>query len=288
MDSDDSFEEDDVASLQTNDSLLLSLDGFDGPIDLLLSLARDQKVDLHKISILALADQYLDYIHRARVLRLEIAADYLVMAAWLAYLKSRLLIPAQPTDEEEENPAELAARLAFQLQRLEAMQKSSQKLMERFQLGQDFFRRGEPETTRVEKQSVFELSLYELLRAYGHIQDKKTASLLRIMPTELYSMDDAIERLRGLVGQVPNWQTLQDFLPEDLKNPLVIRSAMAAHFAASLELVREGLLEIRQNGMFEPIFLRPSEGDETVATQGEEGEDPQLQADNDNNNVGSD
>ena len=259
MDSEDSFEEDSAAPLRTDDSLLLELDGFDGPIDLLLSLARDQKVDLHKISILALADQYLDYIHRARVLRLEIAADYLVMAAWLAYLKSRLLIPEQPTDDEEENPAEMAARLAFQLQRLEAMQKASQQLMDRFQLGQDFFRRGEPEVTRIEKHSVFDVSLYEMLRAYGQIQDKKTASLLRIMPTQLYSMDDAIDRLRGLVGHVPNWQTLQDFLPDDLKDPLVRRSAMAAHFAASLELAREGLLEIRQNGTFRTDLPAPSQ-----------------------------
>ena len=284
MDSEDSFEEDDVASIATEDSLLLNLDGFEGPIDLLLTLARDQKVDLHKISILALADQYLDYIHRARVLRLEIAADYLVMAAWLAYLKSRLLIPQQQSEEEEEDPAELAARLAFQLQRLEAMQKASGELMDRFQLGQDFFRRGMPEMMQVEKQSVFDLTLYELLRAYGHIQDKKTASMLRIMPTQLYSMDDAIERLRGLVGHVPNWQTLQDFLPSDLNDPLIVRSALAAHFAASLELAREGLLELRQNGVFEPIFLRPAEkqpeSEPEPTAQDDEGD--LLQADNDN------
>ncbi|WP_420547394.1 segregation and condensation protein A [Curvivirga sp.] len=253
------FEEDDApAGRSPADLLFLALDGYEGPIDLLLSLARDQKVDLAKISIVALADQYLEFISRVRQLRLEIAADYLVMAAWLAYLKSRLLLPEQPSDEDEESPEDLAARLAFQLRRLEAMQKASKELMAIPQIGQDFYRRGDPEAIKVENTSTFDLSLYDLLKAYGSIRDKMTASTLRIMPTELYSMDDAIERLRDMLGgrRVPNWSSLETFLPDDLKDTLVVRSATAATFAASLELAREGLLEIRQNGIFAPIFFR--------------------------------
>lgn len=253
------FEEDDApVGRNPADSLFLALDGYEGPIDLLLSLAREQKVDVTKISIVALADQYLEFIARVRELRLEIAADYLVMAAWLAYLKSRLLLPEQPSDEDEESPEDLAARLAFQLRRLEAMQKASKELMSLPRLGQDFYTRGDPEAIKIENTSKFELSLYELLKSYGDIRNKLTASTLRIMPTELYSMDDAIERLRDLLGggRVPDWSSLETFLPDNLKDSLVVRSATAATFAASLELAREGLLEIRQNGIFAPIFFR--------------------------------
>ncbi|MDX1738094.1 MAG: ScpA family protein [Alphaproteobacteria bacterium] len=253
------FEEDE-APVERNpaDLLFLALDGYEGPIDLLLNLARDQKVDLAKISIVALADQYLEFIERVRQLRLEIAADYLVMAAWLAYLKSKLLLPPTPDDEDEESPEDLAARLAFQLRRLEAMQKISKQLMERPRKGREFFGRGDPEAIQVVNTSTFDLSLFEMLRAYGSIRDKLTASTLRIMPTDLYSMDDAIERLRNLLGgmRVPNWTGLESFLPDNLKSDLILRSATAATFAASLELAREGLLEIRQNGIFAPIFFR--------------------------------
>lgn len=276
MQFDDHFQEDPPAE-QHADLLVLNLDGFDGPIDLLLTLARDQKVDLTKISILALADQYLDFIERARALRLEIAADYLVMAAWLAYLKSRLLLPEQPAEENEEDPAEMAARLAFQLQRLESMKKAAESLLGKPRLGQDFFKRGQPETTRVETQTVLDVTLYELLRAYGRMVDKKVASTLRIMPTQLYSMDDAIERLRGLVGTVPDWHNLAEYLPGNLKEPLISRSALASYFAASLELVREGKLDIRQNGTFQPIFVRPR--DESEA---DHSESDAPHADNDN------
>lgn len=287
MRSEDDFQEDEADIRANADLLLLSLDGFEGPIDLLLTLARDQKVDLTKISILALADQYIAFIEQAQQLRLEVAADYLVMAAWLAYLKSRILLPVQHEDEDEEDPAELAARLAFQLQRLEAMQKAAQALQDRTKLGQDFFSRGRPERMRVETQTTFDVTLYELLRAYGRMQDKMVASTLRIMPTDLYSMDDAVERLRNLLGAVPDWKTLADFLPASMTNPLVRRSAVAAHFVASLELVREGVLEIRQTGIFEPIFLRQSRHTPEppkAVTPDEEAADP-LSADNDNDNL---
>lgn len=253
------FEEDVPESLDAKDLLLLDLDGYEGPIDLLLGLARDHKIDLTTISILDLANQYLNFINQAQTLKLEIAADYLVMAAWLAYLKSRLLLPAQESDEDGEDPAELAARLAFQLQRLQAMQNISEELMDRPRLGVDFFTRGMPELLTVNKQSTFDVSLYDLLKAYGNIQDKMVASTLRIMPTQLYSMDDAIARLRNLVGNTPDWLTLEKFLPTNLSDPLVRRSALAATFAATLELTREGILEIRQGSTYAPIYIKKAE-----------------------------
>lgn len=243
-------------SLAITDSLVLELDGFEGPIDVLLALARTHKVDITKISILALAEQYLTFIQRARALRLEIAADYLVMAAWLAYLKSRLLLPA--TDEEDEpTGAELAARLAFQLQRLEAMRKAAEEIMQRPRLGQDFFARGEPDPLIVDTTTVFSTSLYDLLTVYAGIRERQGASTLRITPAKLYSMDDALERLGRLIGTVPDWTTLSRFLPEDIGDDLVMRSAIASTFAASLELARQGKLQINQAQTFAPIFVRP-------------------------------
>ncbi len=251
------FQEDPPRLEPVADSLVLNLDGFEGPIDLLLTLARDQKVDLAKISILALAEQYLSFIQRARELRLEIAADYLVMAAWLAFLKSKLLIPKQKDDEDGEDAAEMAARLAFQLQRLDAMRNISKVLLDRPRLGQDFFPRGMPEPIRVERQTRYEITLFELLTAYGQIRDRTShGGELRIMPTQLYSMEQAVRRLRFLIGDVPEWTVLENFLPDSLTDPLVRRSAVASTFAASLELTREGLAEIRQAGVFEPIYVR--------------------------------
>lgn len=238
------------------DALVLALDGFEGPIDLLLTLARDHKVDITKISILALAEQYLAFINRARELKLEIAADYLVMAAWLAYLKSRLLLPVQGDDEDGEDPAELAARLAFQLQRLEAMQNVAQKLLERPRLGESFFARGMPEPVEVDHITTYNPSLFDLLRAYGNIQRRTQSSTLRITPTALFSMDQAVGRLRAMLGNIPDWSTLESFLPPGLEDPLVRRSAVAATFAASLELVREGILDLQQSGTFAPIMIR--------------------------------
>ncbi len=243
-----------------DDNLVLDLDGFEGPIDVLLALAREHKVDITKISILALANQYLDFVARARELRLEIAADYLVMAAWLAYLKSRLLLPSSG-DEDEPTGAELAARLAFQLQRLEAMRDVSGRLMQRAQLGQDFFARGEPDPAAVDTTTVFNATLYDLLSVYGAISQRRESSILYIEPLPLYSIDDAMGRLKSLLGTTPEWTVLASFLPDAPGDELLMRSAVASTFAASLELARQGKLQISQSGTFAPIYLRNRESE---------------------------
>lgn len=280
-----SFEEDAVdARLNPDDALVVELDGFEGPIDLLLTLARDQKVDLARISILQLADQYLGYIDRARALKLEIAADYLVMAAWLAYLKSRILLPKPESTEESEDPAEMAARLAFQLQRLEAMQNVAKLLMQRPQLGQDFFARGEPEALKVERTPKFDTELYDLLKVYGDIRARQHhGGQLRILPTRLYSMEQALTRLRHIIGERTDWQTLEMFLPPETQgdDPLLTRSALAGTFAAMLELTREGLAEVRQSGVFQPIYVRGVERKENATLKGEEADEPPPRSDAD-------
>ncbi|KZB53878.1 segregation and condensation protein A [Thalassospira xiamenensis] len=238
--------------------LMLDLDGFEGPLDLLLELARDQKVDIIRISILELAEQYLNFINTARELRLELAADYLVMAAWLAYLKSRLLLPKQDSDEEELSAEEMAEILAFQLKRLEAMKAAGEELLERPNLGRDFFGRGDPEEVRVTTASVYGASLYDLLKAYAQIMLTSESKTLEIEAFDLYAMDDAIRRLRDLFGRrvVPTWTKLLEFMPHGLGTPLKARSALAAHFVASLEMCRDGELEISQEQVFGPIMLR--------------------------------
>lgn len=269
--SDEAFDAAEAAAVpEDGGDLVLDLDGYEGPIDVLLTLARDQKVDLKKLSILELADQYLAFVARARRLRLELAADYLVMAAWLAYLKSRLLLPEPPSDGEPSG-AELAAALAFQLQRLEAMQKAGQALLALPQLHRDFFRRGEPEPVRLLQVPVYTLSLYELLKAYGTHPGRKREGILHIEPLRLFSMDDALHRIGELLGRVLDWTTLRSFLPEELQfSPLQRRAAMAATFAASLELARSGRIQLRQDGTFGPIYLRPAEpqNDTAIVNQG--------------------
>jgi len=235
--------------------LVVDLEGYEGPIDVLLSLAREQKVDITKISILRLADQYLAFIAAARRLSLEIAADYLVMAAWLAYLKSRLLLP-QPAEAEEPSGEEMAAALAHQLLRLEAMQKAGQKLFARDLLGRDVFARGAPEGLPRVLVPVYEATLYDLLKAYGEERARKEFGVLHIEAPELYSMDDALQRFERLLGRMPDWRTLVSFLPRGLAPGLVQRSAVAATLAASLELVRSGKLQLRQDKPFGPIYLR--------------------------------
>jgi segregation and condensation protein A len=241
--------------------LVVDLGAYEGPIDVLLALAREQKVDLTKISILQLADQYLAFIAAARQLHLEIAADYLVMAAWLAYLKSRLLLP-EPQPDDEPSGAELAARLARQLQRLEAMQQAGIRLMARPQLGRDTVGRGAPEGLRVVAKVKWDVGLYELLKAYGEGRARTAGAVLEIRAAELYSMEEALERLAVLVGKVPDWRTLASFLPEGLAGGILERSAVAATFAASLELVRSGRLQLRQDIAFGPIYVR-SRGEES-------------------------
>lgn len=262
------FFEEDTRPAQPGESgpLLLDLEGFEGPIDILLALARDQKVDLTKISILKLADQYLEFITQAREIRLELAADYLVMAAWLAYLKSRLLLPSVEEDGEQLSAAEMAERLAFQLQRLEAMRKIGRALMDRPRLNRDFFARGAPEAVEVVNHSVYELSLFELLKSYGEFRTRENITSLRIDPTELFSTEAALDRLRSLLGDVPDWATLSTFLPADMPRGLVARSAMAATFAASLEMVKAGELMVRQEGTFAPIYVRKATQETPMGT----------------------
>jgi segregation and condensation protein A len=235
--------------------LVLDLDGYEGPIDLLLTLAREQKVDLGRISILALADQYLAFIAQQRSLRLEIAADYLVMAAWLAWLKSRLLLPQPPADDEPSG-AELAAELEHRLRLLEAMQAAGGRLMARPRTGQDVFLRGMPDGISVVPVPVYELGLYELLRAYGEGRRRGAPAVLTIEPAMFHSMDEALQRLTRFLGRLPDWRELTSFLPEESRDEVVQRSAVAATFAASLELVRRGRIELRQDRAFGPIYLR--------------------------------
>jgi len=238
-----------------SEELVLELDGYEGPIDLLLALSREQKVDLAKISILALADQYLAFITRQRWQHLEIAADYLVMAAWLAYLKSRLLLP-QPPEDDEPSGAELAAELEHRLRLLEAMQTAGNRLMGRPRIGQDVFLRGLPEGPAVIAVPVYELGLYELLRAYGEGHRRRQAAVLAIEPAAFHSMDDALKHLARFLGRVPDWRELTSFLPEELRGEVFRRSALAATFAATLELARDGRMELRQDRAFGPIYLR--------------------------------
>ncbi len=236
--------------------LVVDLDGYEGPIDVLLMLAREQKVDLTRISILRLADQFLAFITTARRLQLEVAADYLVMAAWLAYLKSRLLLPQPPTPEGPSGE-ELAAALTHQLQRLEAMQEAGARLMARPQLGRDVFARGDPEGLPRVLVPVWEVALYDLLKAYGDGRQRKEGGVLHIEAPELYAMDDALQRLERMLGRMPDWRSLMSFLPPLAGGDgLVWRSAIAATFAASLELVRAGRLQLRQDAAFGPIYLR--------------------------------
>jgi segregation and condensation protein A len=236
-------------------AFVLDLDGYEGPIDLLLALAREQKVDLARISILALADQYLAFIAEQRRLQLEIAADYLVMAAWLAYLKSRLLLP-EPPEEEGPSAVELAEALAHRLRRLAAMQRAGAALMAQPLLGRDVFARGAPEGLDRIDRPVFELSLYDLLRAYGDSHRRQHGQVLTILPSSYHSLAEALERLARLVGQVPEWRELENFLPEELRSGPLRRSALASTFAALLELAKAGRLELRQDRSFGPLYLR--------------------------------
>ena len=234
--------------------LHLEIDGYDGPIDLLLDLARKQKIDLAQIAILPLAEQYLDYIQSARDLDIEIAADYLVRAAWRAYLKSRLLLP-DPEAEEHEEALDMADALKFQLLQLESMQNAARRLMALPRLGRQRHANGQPETFANTIHNSFKASLVELLRAYGHIASPQEAATLTILSTRLFSVEDAVKRLSALLEKSPGWMTLQQYLPQGLATPLDQRSALAAHFTASLELVRDGHLKLRQDSAFGPLWL---------------------------------
>jgi len=249
----------DTAERLAAEALVVDVDGFEGPLDLLLTLARTQKVDLRKISVLALAEQYVNFVEEAKRLRIELAADYLVMAAWLAFLKSRLLLPPDPS-EDGPSAEDLAAHLAFQLERLEAMRKAAAQLMGRDQLGRDFFARGEPQGVSHRKVVKYESSLLELMQAYARIKTREDFEPFHLKRGPVYTMEQALERLRGLIGAAVEWGQLESFLPEGWQvNPRKRRSALAATFAATLELAKTGQIELRQEKTFAPISLRRRE-----------------------------
>lgn len=239
-------------------SLVVDVAGFEGPLDLLLHLARHQRVDLSRISIQALVDQYLAFIDRARAIRLELAADYLVMAAWLAFLKSKLLIPRQP-GEDGESGEELASVLQFRLKRLEAMREAATRLFNRNRLGRDVFARGMPELVIVEKRNEYAATLYDLLTAYAIQRQRQAITNVRIAQRSVWSLQEARDVLTRLVGSFRDWTALDQFLIAYLAIPSERPSAIASSFAASLELVREGKMEMRQDGAFAPLYLRRSE-----------------------------
>ena len=237
--------------------MVVNLDGFEGPLDLLLHLARAQKIDLAKLSVLALAEQYLAYIAEARALRLEIAADYLVMAAWLAYLKSKLLLPVEAKKEGEVNAEEMALHLAFRLKRLEAMRNAAAMLFNSKRLGVDFFARGLPEGMRTIRKSDYWASIYDLLKAYADQRRKNTvAPPVKWGGREVWSIKEARELLERLVGAQADWSQLETFLTEFLADPTVSKTALASSFGATLELTREGFTELRQSRPFAPIYIR--------------------------------
>ncbi|MCC6519281.1 MAG: ScpA family protein [Tabrizicola sp.] len=242
------------------EALIVDVDGFEGPLDLLLTLSRTQKVDLRKISVLELAEQYLGFVEKARTLRIELAADYLVMAAWLAFLKSRLLLPPEP-GEAGPSAEDLASHLAFQLERLQAMRDAAARLMGRDQLGRDFFARGVPEDLTHHRKVSYTATLLDLMRAYAQIRTKDEFRPFVLDREHVYTMEQALERLRGLIGYVGDWATLVSFLPEGWDGtPMARRSSLAAHFAAVLEMAKRGQVTLRQGETFAPIELRRRDG----------------------------
>jgi segregation and condensation protein A len=243
------------------EKLVLDLESFEGPIDLLLALARQQKVDLARISMLALANQYIEFIERARRLDIELAADYLVMAAWLTYLKSRLMLP-EPEAENGPSGPELAEALQFQLRRLEAMQKAGAAVMRLPRLGYDVFARGAPEGVEIVRIPVWQASLYDLLKAYGESHKHAEPAAYHIAPTELFSMTDALERITGMLGRMVDWQNLMNLMPRAIPEGIVTRSAIASTLLASLELARVGQMQIRQPQAFGPIYVRKAPANE--------------------------
>ncbi|MBW7922955.1 MAG: segregation/condensation protein A [Rubellimicrobium sp.] len=242
-------------------ALIVDVDGFEGPLDLLLTLARTQKVDLRQISILALAEQYLAFVDEARALRIELAADYLVMAAWLAWLKSRLLLPPDPQDDGL-SAEDMAAHLAWQLERLEAMRDAGARLMARARLGQDRFARGRPEEADTRRITRHEATLLDLMRAYARLRTRDDFRPLVFDRTDLMTMEEALEHLRALLpGMPPDWADLAEWLPAGWRvaGPRR-RSGTAATLAASLQLVKEGRAELRQAEPFAPLSIRPRRG----------------------------
>ncbi len=240
-------------------AFVVDLDVFEGPLDLLLELARKEKVDLHKVSIARLAEQYLKFIEELRKLKLELAADYLVMAAWLAYLKSRLLLP-QAEKADEVSGEDMAAMLAHRLRRLEAMRTAAELLASRNRLGQEVFSRGAPEGVRIDRKSVWDASLYDLLTAYAQQRQQQTLAHVTIRRQAVFPLAEAREALERLVGTIGDWTALDALLISYLAPPEEQKSVLASSFSASLELAREGHIELRQENPFAPLYIRATGG----------------------------
>jgi segregation and condensation protein A len=247
---DEDFEE---RPVRQSDELNLTLDGWEGPLDLLLNLARAQKVDLAQISILELVEQYLTYLAEARALKLEIAADYLVMAAWLAYLKSCLLLPKDP--EQDPSPEEIALRLQLRLQRLDAMREAGARLLGRDRIGRDVFRRGAPEGLRLIRKAAWQVREFDLFAAYGAVRARTQPAMHVVHARSVMTLDEAIERVGKMIGMALDWTLLETFLPVTEDRQLR-RSALASSFLAALELARRGRLDIAQDEPFAPIRLK--------------------------------
>ncbi|MCU6455787.1 segregation/condensation protein A [Sphingomonas sp. A2-49] len=234
------------------EQLTLDLEGWEGPLDLLLTLARSQKVDLRRVSILALVEQYLRYIRQRQTLKLEVAADYLVMAAWLAYLKSALLLPRDPAVEPD--PEELALRLQLRLERLDAMREAGARLMARDRLGRDVFARGTPDGLHVVRATHWQAEIYDLIAAYGRISARTRPVMHVVADREVMTLEAALARVSQLVGSRIDWATLDSFLPDG--SGRLRRSALASSFLAALELAKQGRVELRQHAPFAPLYLR--------------------------------
>ena len=255
------FDHQAVAERVAAETLIVDVDGFEGPLDLLLSLSRAQKVDLRKISVLDLAVQYLGFIEKARELRIELAADYLVMAAWLAFLKSRLLLPPDPTMAGPTGD-ELAAHLAFQLERLQAMRDAAAKLMARDRLGRDRFVRGGTEDVTRRKTVIYSANLLDLMQGYARIRTRDDFRPFVMDRDSVFTMEQALQRMRGLIGFTGRWTDIISYLPDGwTDDPKKRRSATASTFAASLELAKEGKIVIRQDEIFSPIQIKGADRD---------------------------
>jgi segregation and condensation protein A len=256
----DEFTAMEMTLVAPDEALVVAVDGFEGPLDLLLSLARDQKVDLAKISVLKLAEQYLEFVESARGRNLELAADYLVMAAWLAYLKSRLLLPQAPTADGEPTAEEMAARLRWRLQRLEAMREAAARLVARDRLGRDVFARGAPEPVNVIKLRTQADTLYDLLTSYSAQRVKRVrGSTYRPVHAPVLLIEEARARLERMLGQIGNWNALSNLLPGEWRYGERRRSAMASTLLASLELARDGRIELKQLRPFDEVYVKDRE-----------------------------
>lgn len=240
---------------KTGDVMYVDVDGFEGPLDMLLEMARRQKVDMANISVLALAEQYLEFIETVRKQRIEVAADYLVMAAWLAYLKSRLMLP-EILDDEEPSGEMMAAMLQFRLKRLEAMRNSAQQLVNRARLGREIFPRGDPEPVNIVSEHAYTATLFDLLKAYGSMRERNVVVDYKLSKRSVWSLKEARTLLERLIGESVEWMALDGYLVEYLAAPEERASVLASSFSASLELVREGRLEMRQNVAFAPLLMR--------------------------------